>query len=451
MSGAEGSPQAGTVGHVTELGVGGVGILVCEDVELVLDLVYDLIFEGFRHERVEGEKVEIRGSGEQGTEGRMWTRQEKVWHGGGLARSGVGTRGPRGIAAEDKTPPYPGSGISRTTGAHDWGRSVSATSSPTCPVTPPPTPAMATVIAHPQDTPHPVVSPPLEATEVLPDKISAYYSLVFPNFTYYLQTLTVTIGRRCVPANTASTSDNPQVDVDLGPLKSVYRLHAKIEYDEDEERFVLLVIGRNGAWVDGVWSGSGSKVPLGDRCVRYFFISGPLSYSHAVYRSQIQIASRTFHFILPPPAPPEDSPSPSSQSSGNRARSPSVDITTYSPPSSLPSESPPPVHVPPAAPKIPPLPESALPNSNAIPHKANSKKRKKPDVPSPPLPAPEVMPPKPQLTYAQLCYRAVKALGGKASLQEICQWIKDTFDWYKYCSKDWEVGFLVLLSCSHVR
>ena len=272
MSGAEGSPQAGTVGHVTELGVGGVGILVCEDVELVLDLVHDLIFEGFRHERVEGEKVEIRGSGEQGTEGRMWTRQEKVWHGGGLARSGVGTRGPRGIAAEDKTPPYPGSGISRTTGAHDWGRSVSATSSPTCPVTPPPTPAMATVIAHPQDTPHPVVSPPLEATEVLPDKISAYYSLVFPNFTYYLQTLTVTIGRRCVPANTASTSDNPQVDVDLGPLKSVSRLHAKIEYDEDEERFVLLVIGRNGAWVDGVWSGGGSKVPLGDRCVPYFFL-----------------------------------------------------------------------------------------------------------------------------------------------------------------------------------
>ncbi|KAH9943136.1 uncharacterized protein BXZ73DRAFT_87535 [Epithele typhae] len=279
---------------------------------------------------------------------------------------------------------------------------------------------MATVISRPQDTPLPVVSPPPEAAEPLPDKISAYYSLVFPNFTYYLQTLTVTIGRRCVPANIASTSDSPQVDVDLGSLKSVSRLHARIEYDENEERFVLVVLGRNGAWVDGVWSGSGSKVPLGDR-------------------SQIQIASRTFHFILPPPAPPEDSPSPSSQSSGgHRARSPSVDITSYSPPSSLPSQSPPPVHVPASAPKIPPLPDSALPNSNAIPHKPNGKKRKKPDTASPPLPTPEVMPPKPQLTYAQLCYRAIKALNGKASLQEICQWIKDTFDWYKYCSKDWE-------------
>ncbi|KAI0676952.1 hypothetical protein C8Q78DRAFT_1073705 [Trametes maxima] len=279
---------------------------------------------------------------------------------------------------------------------------------------------MATVAALHQDTQHDIVFPPPEVQEVPLDKISAYYSLVFPNFVYYLQTLNVTIGRRCVPANTASTSDNPQVDVDLGPLKSVSRLHAKIEYDEEEERFVLIVIGRNGAWVDGVWSGSGSKVPLGDR-------------------AQIQIASRTFFFVLPPPAPPEDSPSPSSQSSGHRARSPSVDITTYSPPSSLPSESPPPASIPAAAPKMPPLPEVSLPNSNAIPHlKSNSKKRKKSDAPSPPLPPPDVMPPKPPLTYAQLCYRAIKALGGKASLQEICQWIKDTYDWYKYCSKDWE-------------
>lgn len=98
--------------------------------------------------------------------------------------------------------------------------------------------------------------------------ISAYYSLVFPNFTYFLQTLNVTIGRRCLPAasDVASTStDKNQVDVDLGPLKSVSRLHAKIEYEEEEERFVLVVVGRNGAWVDGVWSGSGSRVPLGER------------------------------------------------------------------------------------------------------------------------------------------------------------------------------------------
>lgn len=100
------------------------------------------------------------------------------------------------------------------------------------------------------------------------DKISAYYSLVFPHFTFYIQTLSITIGRRCAPNAAGSSSvEYPQVDVDLGALKSVSRLHAKIEYDQHEDRFVLVVIGRNGAWVDGVWSGAGIRAPLGERYV----------------------------------------------------------------------------------------------------------------------------------------------------------------------------------------
>ncbi|KAF7790115.1 hypothetical protein EIP86_001067 [Pleurotus ostreatoroseus] len=291
---------------------------------------------------------------------------------------------------------------------------------------------MAAVLAYPQDTPAAAVHTPDDVQHKLeqqvPEKISAYYSLVFPNFTYYLQTLNVTIGRRCIPASTASSSDNPQVDVDLGPLKSVSRLHARIEYDEEEERFVLVVVGRNGAWVDGVWSGAGSRVALGDR-------------------SQIQIASRTFHFILPPPPAPEDSPSPSSLSSiDNRPRSPSVDITSLdvtasiSPPSSIPPSSPPvtAVVVPSPLKKIPPLPEPQLPNSNSIARLKSNKKRKKSDVDPLPRVKPEDLPPKPQYTYAQLCYRAIKGLDGRGSLQEICQWIQETYEWYKYSDKDWE-------------
>lgn len=109
--------------------------------------------------------------------------------------------------------------------------------------------------------PHPSPPPP-------GDKISAYYSLVFPHFTFYIQTLSITIGRRCSPnpnVATSSTAENHAVDVDLGALKSVSRLHAKIEYDQEEDRFVLVVIGRNGAWVDGVWSGAGTRSPLGER------------------------------------------------------------------------------------------------------------------------------------------------------------------------------------------
>jgi hypothetical protein len=111
---------------------------------------------------------------------------------------------------------------------------------------------------------------PREQSPPLQDKISAYYSLVFPGWTFYIQTLSITIGRRCsqtTNAPTSSTTEQVQVDVDLGNLKSVSRLHAKIEYDQDEDRFVLIVIGRNGAWVDGVWCGAGSRATLGERSV----------------------------------------------------------------------------------------------------------------------------------------------------------------------------------------
>lgn len=159
---------------------------------------------------------------------------------------------------------------------------------------------MAALVAHPQDTlPSPSsLSPEQDPT---PNKISAYYSLVFPNFTYYLQTLTVTIGRRCIPTSSASSSDIPQVDVDLGPLKSVSRLHAKIEYEEEEERFVLIVLGRNGAWVDGVWSGSGCKVPLSDRYVRFRYSAACRSTSHCCTdrRYKSHLALSTLSYPLP--------------------------------------------------------------------------------------------------------------------------------------------------------
>jgi hypothetical protein len=100
------------------------------------------------------------------------------------------------------------------------------------------------------------------------DKISAYYCLLFPNFAYYLQTLSVSIGRRPSIRSGASASSSDLkdlVDIDLGPLSQVSRLHARIDYDDDQEEFVLVVLGRNGAWVDGVWYASGRKVPLGAR------------------------------------------------------------------------------------------------------------------------------------------------------------------------------------------
>ncbi|KIM25345.1 hypothetical protein M408DRAFT_212661 [Serendipita vermifera MAFF 305830] len=92
--------------------------------------------------------------------------------------------------------------------------------------------------------------------------IAAYFALEFLDmqYIYYLQRSSVSLGR---------SSNDPNVvgaDIDLGPLKNISRLHARIEYEEELERFVLAIIGRNGAYVDGVWEGPGKRIPLGDRC-----------------------------------------------------------------------------------------------------------------------------------------------------------------------------------------
>ena len=204
--------------------------------------------------------------------------------------------------------------------------------------------------------------------------IRAYAKLEFPGFSYYIQTLQVTIGRRPqgvppppphLPSPNASAASSAlsapwlmpkDVDVDLGPLKSISRLHARIFYsaqpefirappyaptsvlphhaptipatasknsgthsgapvvnsanagtdadvaDDDDQsdsalaaappssdsmprsegRFMLEVLGRNGAFVDDVWVSVHGVVPLGQR-------------------TKIQIAERVFYFVLPPP------------------------------------------------------------------------------------------------------------------------------------------------------
>ncbi|KIY73775.1 hypothetical protein CYLTODRAFT_416799 [Cylindrobasidium torrendii FP15055 ss-10] len=278
--------------------------------------------------------------------------------------------------------------------------------------------------------------PPPSPSSKVTQTVSAFYSLVFPTtgYIFYVQTLSVTIGRRCAAA--PSTGQNAaQIDVDLGALKSVSRLHAKIEYDSDLDRFVLAVLGRNGAWVDGVWSGSGSRAILGER-------------------SRIQIATRTFEFVLPPPPPaPDDTPSPSSLDSGGgrRRRSPSLDITSISPPSSQP-HSPPLLDdfkpLPPATP--PPAPQAQLapadfqlPNTNSITRKTNKKRRRSDAAEEPPSATfdtpiiedtlrPSTVPSKPTYTYTQLIYRAIKALNNNATLQEICAWIQNEFEYYRF-------------------
>ena len=149
-----------------------------------------------------------------------------------------------------------------------------------------------------------------EAAQPAPEgPIRAYAKLEFPGFSYYVQTLEVTIGRRPgqlqngapLPMRAPQTWRKGDVDVDLGPLKSISRLHARIFYsvqphfyqnpmnlspmmpsgasasaspsgaeepapsDEGtpaQGRFLLEVLGRNGAFVDDVWAVSYTHLTL---------------------------------------------------------------------------------------------------------------------------------------------------------------------------------------------
>lgn len=94
-------------------------------------------------------------------------------------------------------------------------------------------------------------APPPNSTD-----IAAYFALEFVDmqYIYYLQRWSVSLGRSDAAA-----------DIDLGPLKNISRLHARIEYEEEQERFVLAIIGRNGAFVDGIWREPGLRVPLAQR------------------------------------------------------------------------------------------------------------------------------------------------------------------------------------------
>jgi hypothetical protein len=134
--------------------------------------------------------------------------------------------------------------------------------------------------------------------------IQAYAKLEFPGFSYYLQTLSCTIGRRPAHMRTPALQQGEEqhitgaqklegdVDVDLGLLKSISRLHVRIFYQDqprqnsqsfpnvsdmfgqrsspfdangDQGRFVLQVLGRNGAFVDDVLVLRDAIVPLGKR------------------------------------------------------------------------------------------------------------------------------------------------------------------------------------------
>ncbi len=69
----------------------------------------------------------------------------------------------------------------------------------------------------------------------------AYAKLMSDTQTYFVQSLSVVIGR-----SSSSSDEAIHVDIDLGKSKTISRRHAKIEYDFQTRTWLLYVLGRNG-------------------------------------------------------------------------------------------------------------------------------------------------------------------------------------------------------------
>lgn len=83
------------------------------------------------------------------------------------------------------------------------------------------------------------------------DGVKAYAKVAAQDWTFYITKLSVNIGRAPESGHPDDPDDEGYVHIDLGPSKTVSREHATISFDSKDEKWLLLVKGRNGAKVDG--------------------------------------------------------------------------------------------------------------------------------------------------------------------------------------------------------
>lgn len=112
------------------------------------------------------------------------------------------------------------------------------------------------VISHleaPSDNVPTYVSRQYNNDSIVGNEIQAYAKIAGCNWTYYVKTLKVTIGRNTEFHLHNNDPTNPDlIDIDLGPSKVVSRKHASIVFNMDSRKWQLFVHGRNGLKVNGV-------------------------------------------------------------------------------------------------------------------------------------------------------------------------------------------------------
>ncbi|OWB65453.1 hypothetical protein B5S30_g778 [[Candida] boidinii] len=103
----------------------------------------------------------------------------------------------------------------------------------------------------PQDNIPTSVSLQYNNAKNLQNEIQAYAKISGRDWTYYVKSLNIIIGRNTDSHNNNNLNDPSRIDIDLGPSKVVSRRHASISYNLETRNWELTVLGRNGLKIDG--------------------------------------------------------------------------------------------------------------------------------------------------------------------------------------------------------
>ncbi|KAI4256476.1 MAG: hypothetical protein LQ352_002082 [Teloschistes flavicans] len=108
-------------------------------------------------------------------------------------------------------------------------------------------------------------------TEGANQKVQAYAKVCGRHWTYYVRELSVVIGRPPDPISRHESSptprrDPPDVHIDLGPSRAISRYHAELYYDMDDQQWHIHIKGRNPVQINDkkLSGGQQSVVASGD-------------------------------------------------------------------------------------------------------------------------------------------------------------------------------------------
>lgn len=143
--------------------------------------------------------------------------------------------------------------------------------------------------------------------------VRAYAKLQGKNWEYYIQKLSITLGRN------PDTDSEPPADVDvfLGPSEGISRKHLRLEYNSCERQWEMYCFGRAGVVVDGEkYEPFCHPVILNSKyCSFHFRISCSCS---CPCRSSIIVDDCSFYFLLPVDSTVASSSRPTLQVEGGR-------------------------------------------------------------------------------------------------------------------------------------